>query len=141
MKNISKPWEEDNILEKRMMSITYGQKNYKFLESLDKKNVEDLLYRILELEDKQKENHHYMTLLAEKILKQEEKLLALERQNHDLFIQGIVAQNSESVTELAHICEIDENTIYDPNELEGILSAYSDSQSSVEWVRSVRDNS
>ena len=136
---------------------------------MDKKIDEDWIDKILKLEIRQEENYHYINFLIEKIQKQDEKIQKqdekiqkqdekiqkqdekiqkqdekiqkFESQNHELFMQNIVAQNSESVKELARICKIGENAIYDPRELEGILSAYSDSQSSVEWVRSVRDSS
>ena len=54
-------------------------------------------------------------------------------------MQDMIKQNDESIKELERICQIDDASDYDPRELEGILAPYSDSESSVEWIRSVRD--
>ena len=95
---------------------------------------------VLKLDEKQDEDSEYVDWLIKKIPKLEEKISELENQNHELFMQSIIAQNTESVKELARTWEIDENIVRDSRELEGILSEYSDSQNSVEWVRDVRDN-
>ena len=145
MVNVSKPWIEDSDIEKRLSSMQISQytsqKDDEFLERLDKKTDAGLIDRILKLESKLVKHSQYIDLLTEEILQQKKKLHEFESQSHELFMQSIIAQNNESVKELARICKIDENAVYDPRELEGILSAYSDAQSSVEWVRSVRDSS
>lgn len=45
----------------------------------------------------------------------------------------------ESLSDFADLSGIDSDASFNPYELEGILSDYSDAQSSAEWVRSVRD--
>ena len=143
---------DDSDIEKRLMNVQLlqhtDQKDDEFLEPLDKKTRADLIDRVLKLESKQDEHNQYIDLLTEEIMQQEielrqqkKKLREFESQIHEMFMQSIIAQNSESVKELASICKIDENAVYDPRELEGILSTYSDAQSSVEWIRSVRDSS
>ncbi|MDE0266597.1 MAG: hypothetical protein OXI27_07475 [Thaumarchaeota archaeon] len=44
-----------------------------------------------------------------------------------------------SLSDFADLSGIDPDAPFNPYELEGILSDYSDTQSSAEWVRSVRD--
>ena len=62
-----------------------------------------------------------------------------EKQSNELFMQDLIRQNNESVKELARLCNIDENDFHDPREPEGMLCDYAGSESSVEWVRSIRD--
>ena len=139
-----KPWTEDNEIERENELLQYSRQQIgeseKPSNEEDNYNYADLIDRILKLEEKQDENSEYIDWLVRKIPKLEEKISELENQNHELFMQNIIAQNTESVKELARTCEINENIVYDPKELEGILSKYSDSQNSVEWVRDVRDN-
>ena len=139
-----KPWTEDNEIERKNELLQYSRQQIgeseKPSNEEDNYNYADLIDRILKLEEKQDENSEYIDWLVRKIPKLEEKISELENQNHELFMQNIIAQNTESVKELARTCEINENIVYDPKELEGILSKYSDSQNSVEWVRDVRDN-
>ena len=139
------PWAEDSEIGKKMGRF---QHMYQHIEESEKSsngeenyNYIDLIGRILKLEEIQDENSEYIYWLTRKISELEEKTSELENQNHELFVQSITAQNTESVKELTRIWEIDENTVYDPSKLEGILSQYSDSQNSVEWVRDVRDSS
>ncbi len=140
----NKPWKEDSEIEKKFEQFQYGHQQVG--ESEKPSNEEEdykyavLIDRILKLEEKQDENSEYIDLLVRKISELEEKISELENQNRELFMQSIIAQNTESVKELARTCEIDENIVYNPRELEGILSKYSDSQSSAEWVRDVRDS-
>ena len=47
--------------------------------------------------------------------------------------------SGESLSAFADLSGIDPDAPFNPYELEGILSDYSDAQSSAEWVRSVRD--
>ena len=140
----NKPWTEDNEIEKKIewLQHSYQQigESEKPSNEEDNYNYEDLIGRILKLEEIQDENSEYIDWLARKIPELEEKISELENQNRELFMQSIIAQNTESVKELARMWEIDENVVYDPRELEGILSEYSDSQNSAEWVRDVRDN-
>ena len=81
------------------------------------------IFRLLESNQKLKENQQN-----------------LEKQINDLFIQNMTRQNDQSIKELEEIFDIDPDSVYDINKLEGILSDYSDSQTSTEWVRSVRNN-
>ena len=140
----NKPCTEDNEIEKKIewLQHSYQQigESEKPSNEEDNYNYEDLIGRILKLEEIQDENSEYIDWLARKIPELEEKISELENQNRELFMQSIIAQNTESVKELARMWEIDENVVYDPRELEGILSEYSDSQNSAEWVRDVRDN-
>ena len=140
----SKPWTEDSEIEREIGQFQYGYQRVgeseKPSDEEEDYNYADLIGRILKLEEKQDENSEYIDWLVRKIPGLEEKASELENQNRELFMQSIIAQNAESVKELARTCEIDENVVYDPRELEGSLSTYSDSQDSMEWVRAVRDN-
>ena len=48
-------------------------------------------------------------------------------------------RDRDALSKFADLLGIDPDAPVDPYELEGILSDYSDDQSSAEWVRSVRD--
>ena len=52
---------------------------------------------------------------------------------------GISRQSRESLSDLVDLAGLNPNDTFDPYELEGILSNYSDSQSSVEWIRDIRN--
>lgn len=139
-----KPWTEDSEIERENEILQYSHQQIgeseKPSNEEDNYNYADLIDRMLKLEEKQDEDSEYIDWLIKKIPKLEEKVSELENQNHELFMQSIIAQNTESVKELARTWEIDENIVHDSRELEGILSEYSDSQNSAEWVRDVRDN-
>ena len=140
----NEPWTEDSEIEKKFEQLQHSYQQIgeseKPSNEEDNYNYADLIDRMLKLEEKQDENSEYIDWLIRKISELEEKISELENQNHELFMQNIIAQNTESVKELARMWEIDENIVHDSKELEGILSECADSQNSVEWVRDVRDN-
>ena len=115
-----KPWTEDNEIERKNELLQYSRQQIgeseKPSNEEDNYNYADLIDRILKLEEKQDENSEYIDWLVRKIPKLEEKISELENQNHELFMQNIIAQNTESVKELARTCEINENIVYDPKE-------------------------
>lgn len=137
MKEKLKPWVEYNEPEHVNNSdAVYNLNDYKFLKSFQKE-YKNLTTEGLKPENKLNEND-IIVLLVEKILRLEEIILEIKRQNRHVLVQNMLAQSQENVKELANIFKTDD-AVYNPRDLEGLLSAYSDSQSSVEWVRSVRD--
>ena len=137
MKEKLKPWVEYNELEHVNNSdAVYNLNDYEFLKSFQKE-YKNLTTEGLKPENELNEND-IIVLLVEKILRLEEIILEIKRQNHHVLVQNMLAQSQKNVKELANIFKTDD-AVYNPRDLEGLLSAYSDSQSSVEWVRSVRD--
>ena len=82
----------------------------------------------------------YVIELEERFAELEERFAELEDRHNRVLTQHTNGQSSESLSDLVDLFGIDPNTPFDPQDLEGILSEYSDDLSSMEWVRSVRDD-
>jgi len=78
-------------------------------------------------------------LVADAVIRLEERQRRIEDQNRKMLAQNMIMESEKNAAELRRIFGIDRTERVEPSEIEGILADYSDSQSSVEWVRSVRD--
>lgn len=81
-----------------------------------------------------------LTDMEERISRLETKLQTLQSRNDELLMQSMLEQNERARKDLERIWGLDRNKPCDPKKVEGILADYSDSESSVEWVRDVRDD-
>jgi len=78
-------------------------------------------------------------LVTGAVIRLEERQRRIEDQNRKMLAQNMIMESEKNAAELRRIFGIDRTERVEPSEIEGILADYSDSQISVEWVRSVRD--
>lgn len=118
MINAHKPWKDDREIEKDLETQTQNGTQMKELS----KRMDDLTDFVIDA----------MTRL-------EERQRRIEDQNRQILAQNMIRESEKNANELRRIFGIARTERVEPSEVEGILADYSDSQSSVEWVRSVRD--
>lgn len=147
MVNVHKPWREDGEIEQEMLNsrnvsisaypadIKVKRKaiRHHMQHERDIKN-EDLIERLID-----KRVRIMTETIHARILQLEEEIHRLQSQNDKLIKQDLFAQNEQGIKTLERIFKIDENEVYEPKELEGILADYPGPESSVELIRSIRD--
>lgn len=74
-----------------------------------------------------------------KISQLEARVQRLQDKDDERVLQEMYEENEQSIELLGRIFKIDDSKHYDPKELEGMLADYSDSQSSVDLIRAMRD--
>ena len=118
------------------------------LKSIRFKNILDITQELAEYKEELIECRAELADYKEELWEYEAELIdckkkirELELQYQKLFVQDILAQNDKGIKNLLRLSQSDEGSEYDPKDLEGILAPYSDTESSVEWIRAVRDSS
>ena len=131
----SKPRKEDGGIEDSTGRITFGRGAAPDDLGIHTNNADRIIQSLRKyvavLEDS-------YTELAEKYAKLEKKHAKLEDGYNRMMVQEMDRQNSKAIQDLEEIFGIDPGDTFDPRTMEGALSRYSDDQSSLEWVRSVR---
>ncbi len=127
----SKMWEDDKKIEEDMQHAI-------LIKHLENTGVNDPSIHLNDTDKIIRALLEYVALWEEKHEELEEKYEELKDRYNRMTIQDMDRQSKEAIQDLEDIFGIDFDDIFGPYEVEGMLSDYSDDQSSMEWVRSVR---
>ena len=132
MTGLKKPWKKDSELDEESLHImSYAQPNVTsrrsgIISPLTQDTHDDYYMRIIEI-------------LIDHIDDLEKKYAKLDERLDRMEALEISSQSRDSLSDLADLAGFNTSDTFDPYELEGILSNYSDSQSSTDWIQDVRN--